>query len=190
MRPLAPLVLVLGSALALLVSACGSSESSVQQATAAPPQRAELDWEERYPEAGPGLVFRVRAFAVTEEGWEADLEIENRTAIPWGVGDDPVAVGQSFGIMLFATGDLEEVEQRSREGDLPGLRPARAFAPTLPTRLEPGGRWRGTASAPGSLAAGRHVRVVFGPLAAVGEPPDGMASQLQWITDHAHRLHA
>ena len=41
--------------------------------------------------------------------------------------------------MLFATSDLDEVEQRSRNGDLPGLRPARVFVPSLPARLGAGG---------------------------------------------------
>ena len=100
-----------------------------------------------------------------------------------------MAVGQSFGIMLFATGDLDEVEQRGADGDLPGLRPARTFDPALPAKLRPGASWRGTVGADGALAAGRYVRVVFGPLVAEGDAPEGMPAQFFWITDHAHRLH-
>lgn len=171
-----------------IAAGCESSTTTPPPATAAPPQAAELDWEERSPETGPALVFRVYRFAVTASGWEADVEVENRTGIAWEMGEDPVAVEQSFGIMLFATGDLEEVEQRSRDSNLPGLRPAQVFAPSLPSRLGPGGRWRGKVSAQGTLAAGRYVRVVFGPLVALGDAPDDMPSRFVWITDHAYRL--
>ena len=184
-RPAAVLV-ALGTL--LLASGCDSSGTAPPPAVAAPPQAMELAWNERTPETGPGLVFRVHRFAVTEDGWEADVEVENRTEIPWILGEDPVAVSQSFGVMLFATGDLDEVEQRSDASDLPGLRPAQTFVPALPSRLAPGASWRGTISAPGKLAAGRYVRVVFGPLIAVGKPPEGVPAQFVWITDHAYQL--
>jgi hypothetical protein len=184
-RPVA--VLVAFGAL-LLVSGCGSSGTAPPPAVAAPPQAAELAWNERTPETGPGLVFRVHRFAVTDRGWEADVEVENRSEIPWVLGEDPVAVAQSFGIMLFATGELGEVEQRSGDADLPGLRPARTFVPELAPRLAPGASWRGRVSAPGKLAAGRYVRVAFGPLVAVGKPPNGVPARFVWITDHAYRL--
>jgi len=186
-RPLA----VLGLALAagLLVSGCSSSSGEPPPAIPAPPQTATLNWVERSPAEGPALVFRTHTFAVTEDGWKAELEIENTTSVTWELGEDPVAVGQSFGIMLFATGDLDEVEQRGADGDLPGLRPARRFDPPLPAKLRPGASWRGTVGADGALAAGRYVRVVFGPLVAEGDAPEGMPGQFYWITDHAHRLH-
>ena len=184
-RPVAVLV-ALGAL--LLVSGCGSSAPAPPPAVAAPPQAAELAWNERTPETGPGLVFRVHRFAVTERGWEADVEVENRSGITWVLGEDPVAVAQSFGIMLFATGELGEVEQRSGDANLPGVRPARAFVPELAPRLAPGASWRGLVSAPGKLAAGRFVRVVFGPLVAVGKPPNGVPTRFVWITDHTYRL--
>jgi hypothetical protein len=184
-RLLAP---VLAVALAVLVAGCGSDGGPPPPARAAPPQRAELGWTERSPAEGPGLVFRTNWFAVTESGWEADVEIENRTAIPWELGADRLAVGQSFGIMLFATGELDELEQRNRDSDLPGLRPAQTFAPALPAKLAPDAAWRGVISARGTLASGRWVRVVFGPLVALGDPPNGMPPDFVWITDHAYRL--
>ncbi len=186
-RPVAVLV-ALGAV--LLVTGCSSGGAAPVIPSAAPPQAAELAWVERSPATGPALVFSVRRFAVTDGGWTSDVEIENRSGIPWALGADPVAVEQSFGIMLFATGDIDELERRNQSGDLPGLRAARRFDPALPARLEPGASWRGTISAPGSLAAGRWVRVVFGPLVAVGDPPDGMPARFVWITDHAHRLRA
>jgi hypothetical protein len=173
-----------------ILSGCRSEEngSAETPASAAGPQSAELGWKEQTPAAGRALVFRVSRFAVTKSGWEADVGIENRTVVAWQLGADRVAVGQSFGVMLFASGDLDEVEQRGRDGDLPGLRPAQAFEPALPERLAPGGRWRATISAEGSLAAGRYLRVVFGPLSAEGDPPEGMTDDFVWITDHAYLL--
>ncbi len=130
----------------------------------------------------------MRRFSVTQSGWEAELEIENETTATWKLAEDPVAVGQSFGVMLFATGELDEVEQRGADGDLPGLRPARTFEPALPTELARDDSWRGTVGADGALAAGRYVRVVFGPFVTEDEPPEGMPTQFFWITDHSYRL--
>ena len=175
-------------AVAMLLAGCSSSAGDPPLATAAPPQEADLDWVERSPAEGRALVFRTRRFSVTEAGWEADLEIENETPIAWQLGEDPVAVGQSFGVMLFATGEPQEVERRGADGDLPGLRPARTFEPALPPKLAPGDTWRGTVGADGALASGRFVRVVFGPFVAEGEPPEGTPAQFLWITDHAYRL--
>ena len=106
----------------------------------------------------------------------------------WRVGGPASDVSSSFGVMLFASDSLDEVEQRSSEGDLTGLRAARRFVPPLPARLAPGATWRGTIGARGSLAAGLYVRLVFGPFVAVGEPPEGMQTGFSWITDRAHRL--
>lgn len=184
--PHSPRLLVLLAA--LLVAGCSSDDGPPFRSQPAGPQQVELGWEERSGAEGLALVFRVHRLEVSAEGWEADVEIENRTGIPWELGADRVAVEQSFGVMLFATGELGEVERRGRDGDLPGLRAAQSFVPPLPARLAAGGRWRGTASARGRLAAGRYLRVVFGPLVAVGEPPGEMPSRFSWITDHAYRL--
>jgi hypothetical protein len=171
-----------------LLAGCSSGVGDTPPARAAPPQQAELDWVERSPDEGPALVFHTRRFSVTESGWEAELEIANETTTAWELGEDPVAVGQSFGLMLFATAELDEVEQRGANGDLPGLRPARTFEPGLPSKLAPGNTWRGTVGADGALAAGRYVRVVFGPFVAEDEPPEGMPAQFFWITDNSYRL--
>ena len=173
---------------AVLLAGCSSDETTSPVPTKASRQQAELGWEERFPEDGPSLVFRAHRFAVTGQGWEADVEVENRTSIPWRVGGPASGIATTFGVMLFPTDDLGEVEQRSAEGDLPGLRAARRFDPALPARLAPGATWRGTIGAQGSLAAGLYVRLVYGPFVAVGDPPEGMEAGLSWITDHAHRL--
>ena len=183
-----PALLALSLVAVIVGAGCSSEPVETVPVAPAPPQSATLDWVERSPPSGPALVFRVFRFAVTEKGWEADVEVENATGVAWELGADPVGVDQSFGIMLFATGRLDELERRNRDGDLPGLRPARSFEPRLVARLRPGDRWRGVVSAPGSLAAGRYVRVVFGPLVAVDDPPEEMPARFLWITDHAYRL--
>jgi hypothetical protein len=172
-----------------LVTGCGGDESTASLPTeAAPPQGTELTWREQFPETGPGFSFRIRRFAVTAGGWEADVEVENRTDIPWRLPGAENAVPTSFGVMLFRTDDVEEVEQRSGNGDLPGLREAGTYTPSLPTRLAPRAAWRGTIAARGSLAAGLYVRLVLGPFVADGDPPEGMEAAFSWITDHAYRL--
>jgi hypothetical protein len=174
----------------LLASGCGGDEPAATLPTeAAPPQQAELGWKEQFPKTGAGLVFRVHRFAVTTSGWEADVEVENHSGVAWRLPGAANVLPTSFGVMLFRTDDLDEVERRSSDGDLPGLREAGSYTPALPTRLAPGAEWRGTISARGSLAAGLFVRLVLGPLVADGDPPDGMESAFSWITDHAHRLH-
>ncbi len=186
-RRLVPTGLLL--VVAVLLSGCSGGETPASLPTeAAPPQAAELGWNEQLPPTGDALVFRVHRFAVTRDGWEADVEVENRTDVPWRLPGAVDAVPTSFGVMLFRTDDLEEVERRSADGDLPGLREASTYTPTLPARLVPGAHWRGTIAAPGSLAAGLYVRLVLGPFVAVGDPPDGMERGFSWITDHTHRL--
>jgi len=174
----------------LLASGCGSEPGPDRQGTpvAAGVQRAELDWVERFPETGPALVFTTTAFAVTADGWNADVAIENETGISWELGSNAIAVEQAFGVMLFETGELDEVERRNADSELPGLRAARTFSPALPLTLAPGERWEGTISAPGSLGVGRFVRIVFGALTAVGDPPEGLERHVVWITDGAYRL--
>jgi hypothetical protein len=174
------------AAVAALVVGCSNESPPDLPTEAAPPQAAELAWTEQIPESGQALVFRVYRFAVTERGWEADVEVENTTDIPWQLPVD--AIPTSFGVMLFRTNSLEEVQQRSDDGDLPGVREADTYTPALPARLPAGAKWRGTIAARGSLAAGLYVRIVFGPFVADGDPPDGMERGFSWITDHAYRL--
>lgn len=181
---LAAAAVALGAGLA----GCGTSSQPVELARRAAPQGAALGWEERFPETGDALVFRVRSLAVTETGWEAEIGIENRTSVAWELPADDPATQSTFGLMLFADDDLARLEQLNGEGRLPAPRRARSFTPALPPLLRPGASWSGRIGAPGSLPAGRYVRVVFGALDAVGEPPEGLPATVVWITDHAHRL--
>lgn len=174
--------------LALLAASCGAETEAPPAVAPAEPQRVTLDWVEPYPTTGPRLVFTTTSLEVTRDGWEARVSIENRTDITWELATDPVAVQQGFGLMLFETGELEELERRTRDGDMPGIRAAQEFTPPLAAVLDPGQSWEGRISAPGTLAAGRYARVVFGTLTAVGDPPEGLGARIVWITDHAYRL--
>jgi hypothetical protein len=170
-----------------LLAGCGSSAPPPLPSGPAPPQSATLGWVERFPSDGPALVFTAHSFAITSSGWTAELALENETGISWQIVENPAT---NFGVMLFTTGDVTEVERRSRDDDLPGLRAAQTFEPRLPETLTPGASWRGTIAAPGSLASGLFARIVFGQLVAVGEPPKTMPTQFSWITDHAYELEA
>jgi len=175
-------------AVAFLLAGCTSSDSTTPLPPGpAPPQQASLEWVERFPPKGPAIVFSARRFEVTASGWRAEIGLENETSTQWRIVESPTT---GFGVMLFPTDEVAEVESRSRNGDLPGLRQASTFDPPLPSRLPPGAHWRGTISAPGPLAAGLFVRIVFGQLVAVGDAPDGMPAQFSWITDNSYGLEA
>jgi hypothetical protein len=180
-------VLVL-SFVVVITAGCGSSSAPVPITSKAPPQTARLAWEEPYPAGNAALVFGVSAFTVTQNGWRADISVENRSQVGWEVGDPRRAVERAFGVLLFPNGDLGELDRRNRAGDLPAIRPATSFTPGLPRVLRPGMTWRGTIAAPGALAGGLWVRLSFGTFASVGKPPAGAEPQVVWFTDHAHQL--
>jgi hypothetical protein len=176
--------------LAVAAAGCASQTVSVPTSIKAPPQTASLDWRERYPSTSPALVFGVSRFTVTRDGWKADISVENTSDIAWIVGDPRFPAYREFGVLLFPTDDLEDLERRSRDGDVPGLRAATSYTPALPESLEAGETWRGTIAAPGALAGGLWVRIAFGPFAADGKPPEGAQTPVVWYTDHAYRLEA
>ena len=174
--------------IALLLAGCAGTSEPFVPAAKAPPQEAALDWVERYPPRRPALIFGVRSFAVTRTGWKADITVGNRSSVSWELGAAGFSLERAFGVMLFATGDLEELDRRNRDGTLPAIRRATAYTPSLPPALEPGTTWSGTISAPGPLAAGLWVRLSFGTFTSMGEPPAGTEPQVLWFTDHAVQL--
>lgn len=185
-----PLAACLFLALATVGAAgCGAGSTvSVPVVVKAPPQAAELGWQEPYPAEKPALVFGVSSFAVTRSGWTADVSVENRSDVRWTVGDPRDAAELAFGVLLFPNNDLDELERRNRSGDLPAIRHATRYDPALPLVLNPGQTWRGTISAPGALAGGLWVRLSFGPFTSAGKPPAGANPLVGWFTDHAYHL--
>ena len=171
---------------ALLLAGCGRAEKPFVPAHRAEPQHAELGWKESHPAAvGSRLVFEVDAFEVTTEGWSAAVSVTNRTTYDFDIDTGPTDFG--FGLLLFATGDLKEVEQANQEGRLPAERRATRIEPRPPPDLRPGVTWSGTLSAPGSLPDGAWVRVVFGTFRGRGDVPAEFR-QVVWFTDHAYQL--
>ena len=172
---------------ALLAAGCSGAEPQpLGTARPAEPQEAALGWEESYPASGERLVFGVRNLTVTEEGWSADVSLTNNTTIAFDTGaDEP---GWAYGLMLFDTGDLGELEAAAQSNQLPAVRQARTIEPALPGLLRPNQTWRGTLSAPGALPDGSWVRVSFGPLRAQGDPPPDLDAVVVWITDHANQV--
>ena len=171
----------------LVLAGCGGSDPEpIAPARSAEPQRATLGWRESYPPAGERLLFAVDELDVRADGWSVMVAVTNRTKVPFDLGDSDAEL--DFGLMLFATGDLSEVEDAARRGALPTVRRATSLEPSPPDELAPGATWRTTLSASGPLSDGSYLRVTFGPLTAKGDPPDEMEPVVFWITDHAHKL--
>jgi len=164
-----------------------SSQPHTTASRAASPQSKHLDWRETYGTAGERVVFTVDRLTVTRTGWRAHVGIANRSSVAWELAPNATPDG-TFGLRLFETGDKTELERRNQSGTLPSVRAATGYQPELPKILEPKASWNGRISAPGALVAGSWVRVVFGTLIAVANPPEGLAEVFVWITDHAYRL--
>lgn len=152
----------------------------------AEPQQATLGWRESYGDGARRLRFEVASLAVHEDGWTARIAIENATGIPFELGKRPLAL--RLGLMLFADGRQETLDEANSAGALPPLREAVTIEPPPPAVLAPGARWESTLAAPGALADGSYVRVTFGTLVAVGDPPGEMQPTVIWITDRSYQL--
>ena len=193
-RSTAIALVVLGAALAGFVfssTAIGPTDDGnapVEQRVAAGPQAEKLSWRETFGPAGQQLVFEVERFQVLDHGWKAWLRVTNSTSVAYDIGDPRATIDRTFGLMLFETGDLDELEERNAQGTLPAIRSAKTYEPELPLLLEPGGTWSGVISAPGSLVAGSWVRVVFGTLIAIGVTNDVLEERVVWISDSAYPL--
>ena len=175
-------------ALAVLLAGCGGAAREPFVATrAAEPQEIELGWREAYPEEGEQLVFVVESLEVDANGWSAEIAVENRTDVAWEArGGDKRNL--TYGLMLFRTGSLDELEDASERNALPAVREAGSIDPQPPARLAPGETWRSRISGDGALADGAYVRVVFGPLVSAGDPPEGLQRTIVWISDASQRL--
>ena len=173
--------------LLVLVAGCGTVErEALVLAERAEPQQVELGWRESYGAGGRVLRFVVERFAVVDDGWTADVAIENATGIAFELGSRPLAL--AFGLMLFDDGRAETLEEANSGGGLPPPRRADTIEPPPPARLPTGTRWAATLSGRGALPAGSFVRVVFGTLVAVGKPPGDLLPTVVWITDRSTRL--
>ena len=185
-------LLALGATLAGLLLATNAARLRGNDTTEAPSvaagqQKKALGWRETYGPPGERLVFTVESVEVTETGWRARVGVENRSKVAWELVPGATPDG-TFGLALFETGEKDELEDRNRSGTLPAVRAATAYDPELAKELEPGASWKGEISARGALVAGSWVRVVFGTLIAVGQPPPQLGDVVVWITDHTYEL--
>ena len=172
----------------LLLTGCAAAAEPepIPPARAAEPQQTDLGWRESYPKSGEQLHFAVDELTVRSEGWSVEIAVTNETGSSFELGGDN---GQlSFGLMLLATGELEELEDAIRAGNTPPVRLPETMEPSPPAVLAPAATWRATLTGVGSLADGSYVRVTFGPLRVVGKPPEGMERVVFWMTDSAYQL--
>ena len=176
-----------GLALASNASRLRGSDEAPDTSVAARRQSADLGWRETYGPAGEQVVFTVDSLEVTSTGWRARVGVRNSSSVAWELAPGATPDG-TFGLQLFTTGDLDELEKRNKAGTLPAVRAATSYEPDLPRILEPDASWEGEISANGALVAESWVRVVFGTLIAVGKPPDELNESVVWITDAAYRL--
>jgi hypothetical protein len=183
------------------LAGCGTAAAPLPPSYPASPQRAELAWVESIGDRTGRLVFGVRSFEVTRDGWRAQISLANETAVPFAVGSTRLQGSLAFGVMLFSTGRHSELDTRNANGSLPTLRPAERYQPPLPDKLGAHATWTATIAAHGPLAAGTWARVEFGALFPVIEQQDtpepklpdalrkaNVQNGLLWITDHAYEL--
>jgi hypothetical protein len=192
-RSTALVLVILGAALAGFVFSSSAlrlddDDAPAEPSVAAGPQSRDLGWRETFGQPGQQLVFEVERIEVLENGWRAWVSITNDTSVAYELGDPRATLDRSFGLMLFETDDVDELEKRNEEGTLPEIRQATGYQPSLPKILETNASWSGVISAPGSLVAGSHVRVVFGTLLAIGSTGGVLEDRVVWITDHSYRL--
>ena len=185
------LIAPLLAAAALGLAGCGTTgePATVPARLAAPPQTAKLDWHEPYTAKAPALVFGATAFAVTADGWSADISVENRSDVGWKIVDPRHEDELGFGAMLFPTGDQKDAERLNNSLSLPTIRAATAYRPELPGRAGAGDNMaRDDLRAGRARGGGLWVRIAFGPFSSVGEPPKGVQTPVNWFTDHTYQL--
>jgi hypothetical protein len=172
---------IAGFAISTAAKRADGDVAEQSRSAAAGPQKIVLGWEESVGSGREKLVFSVESLEILEDGWRADIALQNLTNTSYEVG---ATHDRPFGLMLLSTGDQDALEEQNEAGTLPLIRPASRYEPQLPAILEPGDSWSGTISAPGALVANSWVRVVFGLLVSVVDRDE----QLSWISDRTHQL--
>ena len=164
-------------------------EPAADASVAARPQSAALDWRETHGTPGEHLVFSVDSLQVTRQGWRAKVAVENRSSVAYELGDprdDVESLVRSHAVLDREDRGAERAERRQRSaGDTPrcALRAEPAGDPR--TRRDVA---RGRSRHRGHSPPGSWVRVVFGTLVSVGNPPEELGENVVWITDRAYRL--
>ena len=132
------------------------------------------------------MQIRVRRLVVGRRSWRVDAALANRTGVALQVVRPHHLHAVEFGLDVFDTNTLGEVETRAARKALhTGALPERVVPPIAGV-LQPGDRWAGSFSAPGRLPRGKYVRVVFGRFVVPGgKVPSGIAARFFCTTDDA-----
>ena len=164
----------------LLLAGCGSSPAGPELAPPAKARTYRLGWIEHYRSAH--FTFRVERVAVTAEGWQAKVAVDNNSKTAFRLAE------RSAGLVLLDTHKRSEI--RRLTGDLqhppPALKPDR-ISPEPPPALGPGASWSATISGGEILRHGSVVRVLFGPFSSI-ERYRAETEDVQWVTDHSIRI--
>jgi hypothetical protein len=170
---------------AVLVSAgCGSTEHVAW----APPQTVPFHGSSDCGPKGRDIEIHVRRLVLRRDGWRVDASIANHTGTAVQVSRPHHPNHVQFGVDVFETNRLGEVERRVAQRAMHNNALAERVEPPLPHALEPGERWRGSFSGPGRLPAGRYVRIEFGRFTFPGTVPPGYPARFFCVTDDAPRL--
>src|SRR5215210_3694966 len=130
----------LGLLAVALLAGCGAHREpeTVPAAHPAEPQQTQLHWRESYPSSGQRLRFAVDRLVIGTDGWSAEIAVTNSTGIPFELGQPADLV---FGVMLFKTGRLDELQDATETSGLPPLREATTIEPKPPHILGPNATW-------------------------------------------------
>ena len=164
-------------------------EPAAEASVAARPQSASLDWRETHGTPGEHLVFSVDSLQVTRHGWRAKRgarePVLGRVRAGRSTGDvEPLVRGHAV-----LDGEDRGAERAERQQHAPGRAPRGALrAEPCRRSSSPMRRGRGRSRRRGHSPPGSWVRVVFGTLVSVGNPPEelGESSGL----DHRSRVPA
>ena len=170
----------------VIAAGCGSREAT---ATWAPPETLTFRGGSDCGPKGHDVQIRVRKLVVGRRSWRVDATLANRTGVALQVIRPHHLHTVEFGLDVFDTNTLAEVERRAARKALHNGALAERVVPPLAGVLRPGDRWAGSFSAPGRLPRGKYVRVVFGRFVVPGgKVPAGLAARFFCTTDDAPRL--
>jgi hypothetical protein len=130
----------------------------------------------------------VQRLVLRRAGWRVYASIANHTGAAVQVSRPHHQNQVQFGVGVFETNRLEEVERRVEAGAVHNNALAERVDPPLPHALQAGERWRGSFSGRGRFPRGRYVRIEFGRFTFPGTVPRGHVARFFCVTGDAPRL--
>jgi hypothetical protein len=172
------------AAAALASAGCGSTDHVVW----ARPQTVRFHGSSDCGPKGRNIEIHVQRLVLHRDGWRVDASIVNRTGTAVQISRPHHANQVQFGVDVFETDSLAEVERRVAQRAMHDNALAERVVPPFGHVLEAGERWRGSFSGPGRFPAGRYVRIEFGRFIFPGTVPPGLDAHFYCVTDDAPRL--